>query len=238
MRGHTKLAAALVALVWLAMPVLAADKGKAPVRPSKESVQARISIEQFKTAVHLAEYGRKEKSAVALLAAAEQLAQAQPQSLLKKKWDKGVADKLVKQGFQEIKMTPETLIAEAHRAAGKEAGVLIAATEKRIKEIRKQQEEQPRGRIPGPFTGIFTMPPRGSFGIPIMFRGGEEAVVGCTVQGGGSVRLTVSENRAGWSKTEQGSRVEITWVPSETARVVMLRDNLEDYPIRVFVWTN
>jgi hypothetical protein len=237
-RTRVILAALLAAGLCFATTATGSDRGRPGKSAEKKPDTGIQAVRHLGAALHLAEYGRKEKSAVALLAAAEQLAQAQPRSL--KERDKGVADKLVKQGFQEIKMTPETLIAEARPLAGKEAGVLVAATEKRIKEIRKQQEDVPRGRIGGAFVGIFDMKPRGTFAMTLPFKGGQQGLVGARVMDppGAMVRLTVSAPRSGWERTQQGSLTTVSWFQDEPGNILMRRENLTEQYLKVIVWTN
>jgi hypothetical protein len=210
--------------------------GKAPAEPKaatltkmdKESLQA---AEKITLACALADWGRgKAQSPAALIAAAQLLADANPRDITKK--EKIDADQLEKAGFK-APPTPEELLKDAAKMSNSPE---VAAL---VKDVEKSLSERPRGRNPGPFVGIFDMPPRGTFAMKIPFKGGETAIVGATVQqGAGEVRLTISDPVAGWSKSEQGQAVRVQWFQAEFGEVTMSRNNLTDVPIRCYVYTN
>jgi hypothetical protein len=188
---------------------------------AKEALQG---IEQTTLAYSLADWGRKAKSPAALIAAAQLLAEAQPRDL---------AAKAKVEGAEEVKApTPHGLLKEAAELSDSPQ---VAAL---IKDVQKDLAERKRGRNPGPFVGIFDMAPRATFAMKIGFKGGETAICGATAQGGGEIRLTVSNPIEGWSKSDQGPAVRVQWFQAEFGEVVMSRNNLTDQPVRCYVYTN
>ncbi len=58
------------------------------------------------------------------------------------------------------------------------------------------------------------------------------------MQGAGEVRMTISNQQSGWSKTTQGAAVRLCWNQQERAELFLKRDNLSDFPIRIYLYTN
>jgi hypothetical protein len=224
--------AALAGFGFALLTTTAAEAGKdEPAKPDDKPNPMAQAAEQAALAFQLADYGRANKSPAALLTAAEILVQVNPRPL--KDRDPKLAEELEKQGLKPTSFDAKGLIAEARKMSPAPYVTALADA------VASKLDETPRGKMGSPFVGVFTMKPMSTFGMTLPFKGREHGLVGGRIMSGqGEIRLTVADQKAGWSKTEQGNIIRVEWQQDNPGEVFIKRENLGNQYLEVMVWTN
>jgi hypothetical protein len=172
---------AIVLATVVATPILAVDVDKsgdnrtAPdAEKMKEKDPSADAVAQLGMAHQLAQYGRQNKSPLALLAAAEVISST-PTTKLDQK-PKSEADSKPEGAAPKKKdraeVTAEALVAEAKQLAGEDSQILALAAK-----VSDQIDEAPRGRVGGPSRTVTSVNALTTDVFTIPFRGGEVASI-------------------------------------------------------------
>jgi hypothetical protein len=212
------MAAVALLLGGLAAWSLAAD-------PKEKPTKNAPSLDRLMTAYSLIDYGRQTSSPLALISAAQILHNTPTKPI--KDLDPKFAESLGKEVDAD---TPQGLLDEAKKMTDDpKVGDLIAA-------MAKEFKEKPKNLIDGSFSGQFFMDPGEKALYPPVFRGNEWAEVNARVIGPGTLELSVSDPKQGLNGTEVGSVCRLRWFQKDDGRVNIIRKNVGNAPIRVYVF--
>jgi len=229
------LASVSVLALGVGLSAMAEDKKPEPAQPATPKVSPNAdAINRMMAAHAMADYGRDKKSAVALLAAAQVLADTptQPFRDLFKDDPKAQAEidkETVKPADDPD--SPDNLIKDAKTLAGDDATTLAL-----VKQVEKQIAEGKRNLIGGAFTGTFFMDPGEKALYPGNFAGGQQAEVNARVIGGGQMSLSASDPKEGVDEHDFGTVCHVSWFQRADGRVNIIRKNESNGPIKVYLY--
>ena len=144
--------------------------------------------------------------------------------------DPKAQEEIDKQTAKDDKDTPEVLLAEARKMAPDDANVAAL-----VSEVENQLKEKPKSAAAGAYSTVFIMEPNEKTLTSIAFRGGENAEVDCQALGDGQIQLKASDPKEGLDETDTGPNVRVKWFQCADGHVNILRKNLTDHRLRVFV---
>jgi len=193
--------------------------------PKEKPTKNAEALNRLNTAYSLIDYGRTTKSPLALISAAQILHSTPTKPI--KDLDPKFAETLGKEAEAD---TPQGLLDEARKMSD---APQVAAV---IDAVAKELKEKPKNLIEGSFSGHFFMDPGEKALFPPAFRGGEWAEVNARVIGPGTIELKASDPKEGLDVTDVGSVVRLRWFQRADGRVNILRKNLTNQPIRVYVF--
>jgi hypothetical protein len=212
-----------LAVVALIMGGLAA--GSFAADPKDKPTTNAPAMARLLTAYSLIDYGRETKSPLALISAAQVLHNTPTKPL--KDLDPKFAESLGKEVAAD---TAQGLLDEAKGMTDDpKVGDLIAA-------LSKEFKEKPKNVVGGCFSGQFFMDPGEKSLYPPVFRGGEWAEVNARVIGPGTLELTVSDPKQGLNGSDVGNVCRLRWFQKDEGRVNIIRKNLTNGPIRVYIF--
>jgi hypothetical protein len=199
----------------------------------KPSASAK-GVSDVSLAFSLATYGRKNKSPVALLAAARILAKTPTEEAKQKpktEKNKGAGDTEPVKTGKVRDNSPKALLAEALRMSKNDEHIanLAARVERLI--------EDSRGAVGGPQVRTTTLPGNMNDTYTVSFRGGEEARVAVVGSGNTTLDLYIYDQNGNLvtSAVGPGDRCLCTWVPIWTGpfrvRVVNMGFQANTYSI-------
>jgi hypothetical protein len=206
------------------------EPGKAEPASAKPNPNAQ-AVNRIAAAASLIDYGREHKSPIALITAAQLLHDTPTRPLRDMfKDDAKAQEELDKQTDKDDKDAPEALLSEAKKMVSDDANVAALAAE-----VEKQLNEKPKSASAGAYSTVFIMEPHEKTLMSFAFKGGEDAEVACQALGDGQVELKASDPKEGVDVSDVGPSVRVKWFQRADGRVNVIRKNLTDHRLRVFV---
>jgi hypothetical protein len=225
---------AVAVCVWSSSDMYAADdspqgEAKKGVNRSEEKKDGEAkanptarAVTEMATADSLIKFGRKYRSPIALITAAEILGKIQSVPIDKPpttKSDQAKSDEHgeSKKGFVETN-APASLLAEAKKMSSNDTHVIAIADR-----VATSLDEKPKGRSPGPFRGVYVIPGHSSQTFLWTFRGDETAVVALSGDGDSDLDLYVYDDDGDPidSDTDYSDDCVTTWIPRWTGTFIV-----------------